>query len=110
MSGSPRTPVLAPPAEQVARWRALQRFARKPHPGGEPDTGDLLLGLAETSQSVAARALSRLGVSVDDLQAEVERQRGRRRRAAPEQPVNPRARAAPRASRRAPGAPAPGAR
>jgi Clp amino terminal domain, pathogenicity island component len=62
--------------DQVARWRALQRFARTPRVRrATPDSGDLLLGLADVPGSVAARALAHLGVTIDALQAAVERQR-----------------------------------
>lgn len=62
--------------DQVVRWRALQRFAGAARMRRTtPDSGDLLLGLADVPQSVAARALAELGVSLDALQAAVERQR-----------------------------------
>jgi Clp amino terminal domain, pathogenicity island component len=74
VSGSPTTTTgrNIPGVDQVARWRALQRFARTPRLRRTPDSGDMLLGLADVPHSIAAGALARLGVTIDALQSAVE--------------------------------------
>lgn len=74
VAGLPRLrvfPELQDPVQRRAREIAL-KYAGAEHPGRAPDSGDLLLGLAEVGYGVAARALKELGVSVRVLRAAVE--------------------------------------
>jgi ATP-dependent Clp protease ATP-binding subunit ClpA len=67
-------PHLEDPVQRRAREIAL-KYAGAKHPGRAPDSGDLLLGLAEVGQGAAALALKELGVSAPALRAAVERAR-----------------------------------